>query len=99
MAGSHEIENPHGKPLGIIFEADTFLWIKRCQVVKKDSFLDLTWRQPVYRLHFQKSIKAFVIFRRPDLARNLMTGPQVESLNLRRRYIDIVWSRQVVIVL
>ena len=50
-------------------------------------------------LHLEEGIKAFVILRRSNLARHLMTRPQVESLDLRRRDINIIWTGEVVVVL
>ena len=47
-------------------------------------------------LDFQQGEKAFLFFRRPNLARDDVAGLQIEAANLRRRDINVLGAGEVV---
>ena len=80
-------------------EAQAAVGIARPQVVEADARLGCLRLAAVHRLHLQQREVALPLLRRADLARHRVTRAQVESLDLRRRDVDVVGAVEVVPVL
>ena len=72
--------------------------IERRQVVEQDLVPRRLGRLEVDRLDPQQREVALALLGRPDLAADRVAGAQVEAPDLRRRDVDVVGARQVVLV-
>ena len=72
--------------------------IKRREIVEENLVsCFLRWLE-VDRIDFDQREIAFAFFRRSDLARNGVSGTKIEAANLRGRNIDVVRTRQIVVL-
>jgi hypothetical protein len=72
--------------------------IERREVLEEDLLARLLGRLEVDGLDLDQREVALPFLRRPDLARDRVAGVQVELADLRRRHVDVVRARQVVVV-
>ena len=77
---------------------EPLLRIERRQVLEEQLLARLIGRLEVDRLDLDEREVALAFLRRPDLARDGVAGLQIELANLRRRHVDVVGARQVVVV-
>ena len=79
-------------------EREPLLRIERRQVLEEQLLARLIGRLEVDRLDLDQREVALAFLRRPDLARHGVAGLQIELADLRRRHVDVVGARQVVVV-
>src|SRR5262245_62433181 len=94
----HQVEDAGRQILGLGLHPDLLLRIERRQVVEEDAVSREFRRLEVYSLDFDQREIAFTFLWRTDLARDGVAGAQVELSNLRRADVDVVGSRQVVVI-
>ena len=80
------------------FELQPLLRIQRRQVFEEQLVARLIRRLEVDRLDLDQREVPLAFLRRADLARDRVAGLEVELPNLRRRHVDVVGARQVVVV-
>ncbi len=95
--GRHEIHDPRGHIVGHL-EPDPVLGIQRRQVVEVDLLHGHLWRLEVDRLDLDQSEVALTLLGRSDLPRDRVTGVEVEAADLRRRDVNVVRAREVVVL-
>ncbi len=93
-----QIHNAGGKIFLLVFQPDALVGIQRSQVVKKDLVASFCGMFKVNGFHFDEREIAFSIFGRPDLSRNCVPCPEIELSNLWRRNVNVIRSRQIVVI-
>src|SRR5258705_6926 len=93
-----EIHDPGGHVLGARLQPELLLRIERRQVVEEDLVLRGLGRLEVHRLHPQEREVPLAVLGRADLAGDRVAGAEVEPLDLRRRDVDVVRTREIVVV-
>ena len=94
----HQIHDARRQVVGRRLEVEALLRIERRQVLEEQLVARLFGRLEVDRLDLDQREVALPFLRRPDLARDGVAGLQVELADLRRRDVDVVRARQVVVV-
>ena len=79
-------------------EREPLLRIERRQVLEEQLLARLIRRLEVDRLDLDQREVALAFLRRPDLPGHGVAGLQIELADLRRRDVDVVGARQVVVV-
>ena len=79
-------------------EPQALLRIERRQVLEEELVARLIGRLEVDRFDLDQREVALAVLRRPHLAGDRVAGLQVELANLRRRDVDVVRARQIVVV-
>ena len=79
------------------FQLQTLVRIQRREVVEEDLVARFLGRFEVDRVNFDQREIAFAFFGRADLAGDGVAGAQIEPADLRRRDVDVIRSRQIVI--
>ena len=72
--------------------------IERRQVVEDDAVAELLGRVEVDRLDLEQREVALAVLGRADLSADRVAGAQAEAADLRRRDVDVVGAREVVLV-
>ena len=80
------------------FQPQPLLRIERREVLEEELVARLVGRLEVDRLDLDQREIPLAVFRRPHLAGDRVAGLQVELADLRRRHVDVVGARQVVVV-
>ena len=78
------------------FHLQPLVGIERRQIVEIDLVACLFRILEVERIHLEQSEVAFAFLRAADMPVDGIAGAQSEAADLRRRYIDIVRTRQVI---
>ena len=94
----HQVHDARGQVLGRGLELQPLLRIERREVFEEQLVARLLGLLEVDRLDLDQREVALAFLRRPNLARDRVAGLQVELANLRRRDVDVVGTRQVVVV-
>ena len=94
----HQVHDAAGEQLRRRFEHEPFLRIERRQVLEEQLLAGLVRSLEVDRLDLDEGKVPLALFRRTDLARHGVAGLQIELPDLRRRDVDVVGPRQVVVV-
>ena len=93
----HQVHDP-AESCRARLEDEALLRIERRQVLEEQLVARLLGRLEVDRLDLDQREVALPFLRRPDLARDGVAGLQIELADLRRRDVDVVGARQVVVV-
>jgi hypothetical protein len=95
----HQLHHPRGDIVAARrFEPDFLHRIQRRQVIKENLVARDLRILEVDFFHLEHREVAFALFGRTDLTRNHVAGAEVEPPNLRRRNINVVRTRQVVVI-
>ena len=94
----HQVEHAGGEVFRVGFEPQLLVRVERRQVVEKDPVARHLGRLEVDRLNFDEREVSLAFFGRSYLARDGVARPQVEFAYLRGADVDVVGSRQVVVV-
>ena len=94
----HQVEHASREQIGRRFEDEPLLRIERRQVLEEQLVARLVGRLEVDRFDLDQREVPLPFLGRPDLARDGVAGLQVELADLRRRDVDVVGARQVVVV-
>ena len=92
-----QIHDTGGEFGRFVLEGEPLIRKERSQVVKAGLRFGRFRILEVDRLHTEKGEIPFALLGRTDLAGNGITGTQIESLDLGRRYIDIVRAGQIIV--
>ncbi len=79
-------------------QLEALVRVQRRQVVEEDLVARLLRRLEVDRVDLDQREVALAFLRRADLAGDGVAGAQVEAADLRRRDVDVVRARQVVVL-
>ena len=79
------------------FQFEAPVRIERGQVIEENLVARFLRRFKVDGVDFNQRKVALAFFRRPNLARDSISRPQIEAADLRRRDIHVVGARQVVV--
>ncbi len=93
-----QVHHASRQVLRIGLEVDLLLRVERREVLEEDLLLGLLRRLEVDRLDLDQREVALAVLRRPDDAGDRVARVQVELADLRRRHVDVVRARQVVVV-
>ena len=93
-----QVHDARGQVAGRRLEPQPLLRIERRQVLEEQLLARLIRRLEVDRLDLDQREVALAFLRRTDLARHRVAGLQVELPDLRRRDVDVVGARQIVVV-
>ena len=96
--GAKHVENASGEIFFGGLETDAFLRIERRQVVEEDFVARDLGVFEVDGFDFNQREVALAVFRRAHLSRDGVAGAQIELANLRRRDVDIVRAREIVVL-
>ena len=94
----HEVHDPGGEVVLGGLEPDPVLGIERRQVVEEDPLPRCLRGLEVDRLHLDESEIPLALFRRANLAGDGVAGSEIELADLRRRDVDVVRSREIVVL-
>src|SRR5687767_11746472 len=94
----HQIDDARRQIFGGRLHLQLFFRIQRRQVVKENFLARLVRRFEVDRLDFDQREITLAFFRRANLAANRVAGAQVKLAYLRRRDVNVVWTRQIVVL-
>ena len=94
----HQVHDARRQVVGGRLELEALLRIERRQVLEEQLVARLVGRLEVDRLDLDQREVALAFLRRPDLPGHRVAGLQVELADLRRRDVDVVGARQVVVV-
>ena len=83
--------------VGIVLEIDELVRVERREVVEEGLLLGVLGMLPVDHLDLEQGEVALRFLRGADLAGNGVARPQIELLDLRRRDVDVIGARQVVV--
>src|SRR5207245_10002887 len=86
-----EVHHPSAIFLWIVLEVDPLLRIERREIVKENFIAGRFGIFEVDLLNLEKREIALAFLWRPDLSRDDVSGSEIESTDLGRRDIDIVW--------
>ena len=96
--GRQQIDDPGRELLGVELEPQLLLRIERRQVVEQDLLPRALRLLEVDGLDLQQRKVALALLGRADLPRDDVAGAQVEAADLARGDVDVVGTRQVVVV-
>src|SRR5688572_31247968 len=96
--GREQIEDAGGQVVLGGFQLETIVGIQRSQVVEEDLVSSFVRMFEVHGFDLDQGEVPLAILRRTDLSRHGVPGSQIEFADLGRRYVDIVRSRQVVVI-
>src|SRR5579863_10392411 len=95
---SDQLHNPSGEILRVPFQPDALHRIKGSQVVEENFVARDVRLFVVDQFDFQEREVAFPFFGRADLACNNVPSAEIKATDLRRRDVDIVGSRKIVVI-
>ena len=93
-----EIHYPGGVVVGIVLQVGLLARVEGCEVVEEDLVFGSLGVLKIEGLHLEERKVALCLLRRPNLPGNGITGAEVEPPNLRRRDIDVIGTRQVIVI-
>src|SRR5204863_4951374 len=94
----HQVEHARRQVVAFGLQRDLLLRVERRQVLEEHLLAGALRRLEVDRLDLDQREIALAVLGRPDLARHGVAGVEVELADLRRRHVDVVGARQVVVV-
>ncbi len=101
LAFAHGRQQIHDSGAGIFardFELQPLLRIKRSQVVEENLVARFFGRFEVNGFDLHQREVFFALMRRTNLAADGIAGLQIEFADLRRRHVNVVRTRQVVVI-
>ena len=94
---SQEVHEARRQIVRVVLDVDDFVRVERGEVVEERFLLGLLGMLAVDHLHLEEGEVPLGFLRRANLPGNGVAGPQIEFLDLRRRNVDVIGARQVVV--
>src|SRR4029079_16533283 len=94
----HQVHHAAGQILESRFQLEALLRIERREVLEKQLLARLIRGLEVERFDFDQREISLAFLRRSNLTGHRAAGLQIELADLRGRYVDVVWTRQVVVI-